>query len=440
MQISTAEWERMREQRKLLFNKNAPSAIIQDKGRKKEVETSVRPSPDPKSPTEHAPGGGKQQRYNGGGATGSVCDVSPTDKLSPVKAKTTSGGWFKRKKREASNESSVSTTGAGTGGKVATKKDATKKASLGHKTARNEEVKKERGSKQSASSQKSPVGVQSWGKGARRRRGGGKVTSIDDVDMEENDEKWGKGVRKTDEVTGHVKKTFSYEGNLLPSDTNKPATNIPRSQSHNATFRSTLLQAVQQQQQHNRSLQEGMIEAPVIAHHHHRSKSYHEEEEVAGVVGGGGDKGWADDKLSVEARETSRSQSDVSRLKTDADRVEIDPNLRLKKSGVVKDVSTWGQRPSLEVSVQLSEKDSSNSEISQSLHTFCVQVFEKGEMRGAGKGGMTTEQTDSTDGPGTPEMTSDTGIYITSYRIAGYIYWRGVIFGGLADFLSHHQY
>ena len=334
----------MREQRSLLFNKNAPSAIIQDKGKKKGMEVSMLPSPDPKSPTEHVPGGVRQRKYEGGAAG----NVSLTDKQSPVKSKSSGGGWFKRKKKETSTEPIVGATSDGAaGGKVVTKKDSAKKTYLGRKTAENVEVKKEQGSKRSALSQKSTVGGESRGKDARRPKRGlvTKVTSIDDVDMEENVEMWEKSAHKAGEVTEHMKKTFSYEGNLLPSDTNKATADIPRSQSHNATFRSTLLQAVQQQQQqqqHNRSLQEGSsLEAPIIAHHHQRSKSYHEEEE-GGAWGGGGDEGGTDSKLSVEARETSKSQSDVSRIKIEAKRV--------KKSGVVKDMSSWGQRPTLGVS------------------------------------------------------------------------------------------
>ena len=47
-----------------------------------------------------------------------------------------------------------------------------------------------------------------------------------------------------------------------------------------------------------------------------------------------------------------------------------------------------------------------------------MQVFETGEMKGMGRGGVTEEQIDSIDGPGTAEMDkslSDAGIYILSF-------------------------
>ena len=99
MQISATQWERMKEQRDLLFDKNAPSAIIHEKSLQKEPEKASQQASHSKRPT-HAtvkqPQGGAQRI------------ISPT---TPEKPKSSSSGWFKKKKKEAPNEMSSNSTG-----------------------------------------------------------------------------------------------------------------------------------------------------------------------------------------------------------------------------------------------------------------------------------------------------------------------------------------
>ena len=343
VEISETAWERMREQRELLFDKNAPSVIIQEKGRKKGTEGNMQSSHDSKSPQSAPEVSGKQQSGDGVDPTLAV-GVSSTGKQTPEKAKS-SGSWFKGKRKpkspSASKELNVSTTSTDTGAAgevVAKKKNVAKKEGFGSNKARN---KGQIRPKQSASLQKSQASGVSGRMGGVQR--GGlvmKVTSIDDVKEEEDG--ISKEVKSAD-VAVHVKKTFSYERQLMVQDSGgHVSTSLPRSKSHNAVFNASLLHTVQQ---HDHP---GSLEAPYIGHH--PSKSYQGEEKEEGGEGGS-DGGWAGMKLNVEARNTSRSQSDVSKLKPEA-RVEFDSNLRVKKSGVVKGASSrgTGQRPTLEVS------------------------------------------------------------------------------------------
>ena len=333
----------MREQRELLFHKNAPSTLLQEKGRKKEEgdEAVLQKSP------EHS----AKQQSSGGRATGGV--ASP-EKRTPDKSKASGGGggWFKRKKKEKSGELNTSDTGATTE-EVVEKEREKAAAKKGHRSKKTGggEAKRNPRSKQTTSLQKSPVrGATSRqtadGKHQKTpKRGGGatmKVTSIDNLEIEEERHPPGENVRD------HVRKTFSYEGALLPPDAGRVTTSLPRSRSHNAMFRATLIQAVQQQQQqkHN-TLTGSSLEAPIIAHR--RSKSYEGEvEEEGGMPIAGGALSQNEyleaATLSVETRSTSRSHSDISGLEAEE---RIEPNLRLKKSGIVKESSNW--RPTLEV-------------------------------------------------------------------------------------------
>lgn len=192
-----------------------------------------------------------------------------------------------------------------------------------------------------------------------------KITSIDDIDDDIRDSKPSDSGKKTAD-NENIKKTFSNEGPLLPPPNDSHVTtSLPRSKSHNAMFRTTLMQAMQQQQQQPLLSQQDSTqpvgktlspEAQVIAAHH-RSKSYDVENdaEMASVGEGWGSLSqnegpWQGATLTVESRKTSRSQTDISRLKTTSIgrvKVDIDPNIRLKKSGVIK--HSWGQRPTLEV-------------------------------------------------------------------------------------------
>ena len=305
----------MREQRELLFDKNAPSAIIQEKGRKKNEITQQSPPQNVQKPTTE-----KLQQIRGEVATGSV--PSP-EKQAP---KSSGGGWFKRKKKETSGEVSPSSKG-GTE-QVPPKKQGKSPTKKGHTHSK---------------------GTPSTTDGKHTKGGKAiKTTSIDDVDVADKKGRAGKkGRNKKDvgEVPEHIKKTFSYEGPILSP--NRETSSLPRSRSHNAMFRATLIQAVQQQQQQSPP-PETAPEAPTVSHQ--RSMSYEDEEERGRLplTALSQEEGWDNGRLKVESRTTSRSQSDISRLKIDVGGA-IDSNVRLKKSGVVKGATNWGQRPTLEV-------------------------------------------------------------------------------------------
>ena len=208
-----------------------------------------------------------------------------------------------------------------------------------------------------------------------------KVTSIDDIADD------GDGVKEAKKkASSDMKKTFSYEGALLPPpDPGHMTNSLPRSRSHNAMFRNTLLQAVEQQQAQTQrdhtSVAAPSLDAPNRAHHR-RSKSYEIEDEVGGVStggGGGGGGGWVVGALSqndgywdntglrVASRKASKSQTDVSRPRPGiiGPKVDIKPNLRLKKSGVVKGTSSWGQRPTLQVRNKFTHTQLSRSQVRQ---------------------------------------------------------------------------
>lgn len=313
--ISPTEWERMREQRELLFDKNAPSSIIQEKSRKKETERSMEPVPSVKRSAVVPEVMRKQEE---GGITGGT---PVTDKPSPEKVKS-SGGLFKRKKKTSvpTKQSNGTTGSSGEGGGVTTKKDREKTAGKKHKKAQCEEVVKQ--------DVRSPTHSGATRKKGDKLKGIGvqvmKVTNIDDVEED---------VKKVSdaEMTECIRKTFSYEGQVLPQDSKEPSNSaLPRSHSHNTSLKVSPLPTVQKQ---NGGPQSG----PVVSHK--RSRSYHGEDEEEGT----------ETKLNIEARTASKSQSNISKLKVEA-KVEIDSNLRVKKSGVVKGSSSRG-RPTLEVSV-----------------------------------------------------------------------------------------
>lgn len=317
VEISPTEWERMREQRDLLFDKNAPSTIIQEKTRK-ETGHSVKSS-------QIVPEVSRKQE--GGGITGGLLQ---TDTKSPEKKY--SGGLFKRKKKNSvTDKESNSTTITTSPGKAVSKKDkeqtAAKKKGFGHKRAQSEEVKKQTGTKPSA-----PLSTGSRKKGEQWKGQAMKVTNIDDVEEEET-------VKEVSdaEMTECVRKTFSYEGQILPLDSNgQPSSNVRRSHSHNTPLKISPLPKAPEQNDR--------LQPPVVSHK--RSRSYHGEEEE-----GGTNEGRTETKLNVESRTASKSQSNISKLKPEA-KVEIDSNVRVKKSGVVKGASSRGtsQRPTLEVS------------------------------------------------------------------------------------------
>lgn len=312
VEISPTEWERMREQRELLFDKNAPSSIIQEKSRKKETERSMEPVQSVKSSAVVPEVMRKQEE---GGITGGV---PLSDKPSPEKVK--SGGLFKRKKKTSvpSKQSNGTAGSSGEGGGVTAKKDREKTTGKKHKKAQCEEVVKQ--------DVQSPTG------GAAIRKKGKrigvqvmKVTNIDDVEEE---------VKKVSdaEMTECIRKTFSYEGQVLAQDSNKQSSSaLPRSHSHNTALKVSPLPTLQKQNGGPQS------DFPVVSHK--RSRSYHGEDEEEGT----------ETKLNVEARTASKSQSNISKLKPET-KVEIDSNLRVKKSGVVKGSSSRG-RPTLEVGV-----------------------------------------------------------------------------------------
>ena len=315
MEISPTEWERMREQRELLFDKNAPSSIIQEKSRKKETECSIEPVPSVKSSAVVTEVKRKQEE---GGITGGV---PLTDKPSPEKVK--SGGLFKRKKKTSvpSKQSNGTTGSSGEGGGVTAKKDREKTAGKKHKKAQCEEVVKQ--------DVRSATGGGAIRKKGEKMKGIGvqvmKVTNIDDVEEE---------VKKVSdaEMTECIRKTFSYEGQVLPPDSKEQSSSaLPRSHSHNTSLKVSPLPTVQKQNGGPQS------DFPVVSHK--RSRSYHGEDEEEET----------ETKLNVEARTASKSQSNISKLKLEA-KVEIDSNLRVKKSGVVKGSSSRG-RPTLGVSV-----------------------------------------------------------------------------------------
>lgn len=310
----------MREQRELLFDKNAPSSIIQEKGRKKE-EYSTAPV---QSSVE------VMRKQEEGGIAG---DVLLTDKPPPEKAKS-SGGLFKRKKKTSvpSKESNGTTTAtSGEKGGASAKKDrekaAGKKMGLGHKKAQCEEAVKQ--------DVLSPAGSGAIrGKGGQSKGRGGhvmKVTNIDDVEEE---------VKKVNaaQIAESIKKTFSYEGQILPQDSKEESSSpLPRSHSHNTALKVSPLPTVENQNCGPQSY------VRVVSHQ--RSRSYHGEDE----------EGDTETKLNDEAHTASKSQSNINKLKPEA-KVEIDSNIRVKKSGVVKGASSRG-RPTLEVSVLNTSKE-----------------------------------------------------------------------------------
>ena len=302
MEISESEWGRMRLQRDLVFDKNAPSTVLQRQSAGKRGKNSDPRTPDRVVETRQARG----------------ALSSPEKRDTPEKTKPSSaggssgGGWFKKKKKK--NES----------GDV-----------LGAK-------------QKSASLPRSLTGSVSSGGPSKPGRGGPvmKVTSIDDV--EETD---------SGAESDGIKKTFSYEGALLPGSHDGHVTSvITRSTSHNAMFRATIIQAAQNHQHRRSPSHDATLDAPTISHSRSKSSEGGEEgvcERGGGEVceGGGGE--------GVEARETSRSQTDISRMlvggkeeeeeEGEREGVQIEPNLRLKKSGVVKETSARVQRPTLEV-------------------------------------------------------------------------------------------
>ena len=345
VEISATEWKRMREQRELLFDHNAPSAVIHQKGREKEERKVSRLSQDHSSSQKTQDVSGQKQKSRNG--------VTNIDEVPEKKKKTkSSGGWFKRKKKSSvtscdSNDAPATVTATGTGlAEAVTIKrgeDGGRKKSFGRKKERKVQEKKEAGKKQATLLQTSPGSSVSGRKGEQQRRveageeEDGRVTSIDDEDEEERGEEGNGGqVKVKDRVeTERVRKAFSYEGPPVTrgarAQRSYVSTNLPRSKSHQTSI------TVQPQSPVS-------VEAPVIAHH--RSKSYQEEED-----GGGREGGWGGTELSVAATTTSESQPDISDTRP-ASKVEIDSNVRMKKSGVVKGVSSRGvgQRPTLEVS------------------------------------------------------------------------------------------
>ena len=297
----------MRGQRELVFNKNAPSGHIQHQATRKGGSVEKKPLSSSSSKINDHSREANHQR---------TPLSSPEKNGTPEKTKTSSsvrGGWFKKKKKETKSE----------GGAVGVKQ-------------------------KSASLPRSLTGaVVSRGAIERRSTGGGlqmKVTSIDDVEF-------GGDTENGAQVSDSIKKTFSYEGvpqspeSHVTSPDGHVTSSIPRSRSHNAMFRATLIQAVQQH--HSRTPSDDTILAS-----HSRSKLYDEAEEVEGGtregVGGGtregvgGGRGTEDgSRLGVEER---KIETDISRMRVSEEKV--DPNLRLTKSGVIKETP---KRPTLEV-------------------------------------------------------------------------------------------
>ena len=313
MEISEREWERIREQRQLVFDKNAPSAVIQHPTKKKGAPSETTPLSPSKTPTHTTKEAHQKKKER-------TPLSSPEKNGTPLSG---GGGWFKKKKKKE--------TKGGEGEMGVKQKSASLPRSLTGAVNRGDE-----GKSKSAKSGGLPM----------------KVTSIDDVEETENG----------GQVSESIKKTFSYEGALLPQSPDGHVTshdghvtsNIPRSRSHNAMFRATLIQAVQQQQQqhqhqHSRTPSGDVtLGAPVISHS--RSKSYDEVEEVRETERGRSNGGkWEGFRIGGEVHKTttdSQTEGQV-REEEEAERMDIDPNLRLTKSGVVKEAS---KRPTLEVS------------------------------------------------------------------------------------------
>ena len=305
--MSESEWERMRVQRDLVFDKNALSAVIQRQAGPREIPAGTRPAPlsSQSSPPRTAETRQPREPLS-----------SPEKRDTPTKPSSSSGGggggWFKKKKKNKETKSS------------------------------DIEAKQK-----SASLPRSLTGaVNSSKTTSKKPQKGGmvmKVTSIDDVESGGETESSGDG----------IKKTFSYEGMLLSgSHDGHVTTSLPRSRSHNAMFRATIIQAAVQHQQHNHSRaqsSDATLDGPTISHS--RSKSYEDKEGDEMERERGDVVNWNGEGLKFEARQTSLSQSDISRMSVEEKRggVQVEPNLRLKKSGVVKETSSWGQRPTLEV-------------------------------------------------------------------------------------------
>ena len=303
----------MRGQRKLVFDKNTPSAIIQQQAKKSGASSATNSL----SPSSKSPNLSTEVRQNKEGGTLS----SPDKHGTPEKVKPSSGGggWFKKKKkREAKG-------GMGEGEVPGVKQ-------------------------KSASLPRSFTGaVVSEGRSRPKAGGVMKVTSIDDVEY------GGETENANSQSSESIKKTFNYEGALLPQshDGHVTSSSIPRSRSHNAMFRASLMQAVQQQNHSRTPSGDATLSPPPVSHHRSKSFKVGEEGEGEELERGSGDG--EEVRMGVEARNTSRSQTDVSGLRVGgetAGKVEIEPNLRLKKSGVVKGTSSWGQRPTLEVTTQ----------------------------------------------------------------------------------------
>ena len=85
----------MKEQRELLFDKNAPSAIIQEKGLRKDTATT-QPPPSPTSP----PGRNQQQQQQQSGDIAGATSPSEKQQGTPKRAKSSSSSWFKKRKRD----------------------------------------------------------------------------------------------------------------------------------------------------------------------------------------------------------------------------------------------------------------------------------------------------------------------------------------------------
>ena len=335
VEISATEWKRMREQRELLFDRNAPSAVIHQKGREKEERKVSRLLQDHSSSQKTQDVSGQKQKSDG---------VTNIDEIPEKKKKTkSSGGWFRRKKKSSvtscdSNDAPATVTATGTGTRLAEavtvkrEEEGGRKKSFGRKKERKVQEKKEAGKKQATVLQTSPGSSVGGRKGEQQRRveageeEDGRVTSIDDEDEEGRGEEGNRGQVKVKVETERVRKAFSYEGPPATRDARAQrsyvSTSLPRSKSHQTSI------TVQPQSPVS-------VEAPVIAHH--RSKSYQEEED-----GGGREGGWGGTELSIADTSETRPVS----------KVEIESNLRMKKSGLVKGVSSRGvgQRPTLEVS------------------------------------------------------------------------------------------
>lgn len=302
----------MTEQRKLLFNQNAPSGIIREKGREKERELSNQPESAVGSVSKMTQ---TKEDQNGNKAASSQSKVTATK----GKSKTF---HFRSKKKDKD----ATDPGIGAAEEAATKK--------GKKARKESAGKKNKKEGKSATVKESRVN----GGGSRIVAEENEVNQITSIDE--------------DDVSVEVSATEDI--------------GLPKTNEHHKQTPPTA----------HASLEQSQIS-------HQRSRSYEGEDEAGEKAGEG-----ACGKLS-------KSQSNLSNLDP-ASKVKIASNLKVKKSGVVKEMPSQrsGRRTSLEVfaggqeeskigSVKLSKSQSNISSTSTSAGMIeNLKVKKSGVVKG----------------------------------------------------------